>query len=40
MCPCAYYRKGGWNMRATDEIPNKLVWIFQEPVENWLIYLR
>lgn len=27
-------------LRAMDEVPDKLVLIFQEPAENWLIYLQ
>ena len=33
-------RGGDQNVRAVDEVPDKLVLIFQEPAENWLIYLQ
>lgn len=38
--PVAITGSGGQDVRAVDEVPDKLVLIFQEPAENWLIYLQ
>lgn len=38
--PVAITGSGGQDVRAVDEVPDKLVLIFQEPAENWLIHLQ